>query len=68
MTGKPIGKSRFKRVLLKLSGEAMRNKQSRLSIDPDMARTVAARIKKARTMGAQIAVVIGGGNIFRGGS
>ncbi|MDP2990976.1 MAG: UMP kinase [Kiritimatiellota bacterium] len=68
MTGKPTGKSRFKRVLFKLSGEAMQNKQSRLSIDPDMVRTVAERIKKARTMGAQIAVVIGGGNIFRGGS
>ena len=67
MTGKPIGKSKYKRVLLKLSGEAMQNNQSRLSIDPDMARTVAARIKAARTMGAQIAVVIGGGNIFRGG-
>ena len=68
MTGKPIGKSRFKRVLLKLSGEAMQNKPTRLSIDPDMVRTVAARIKTARAMGAQIAVVIGGGNIFRGGS
>ena len=68
MMGKPIGKSKFKRVLFKLSGEAMRNRQSRLSIDPNMVRTVAARIKKARTMGAQIAVVIGGGNIFRGGS
>ncbi len=68
MTGKPIGKSRFKRVLFKLSGEAMRNKQTRLSIDPDMVRTVAARIKTARAMGAQIAVVIGGGNIFRGGN
>jgi uridylate kinase len=68
MTGKPIGKSRFKRVLFKLSGEAMRNSQSRLSIDPDMVRIVAARIKTARTMGAQIAVVIGGGNIFRGGN
>ena len=68
MTMKSPGKSRFKRVLFKLSGEAMQNKQSRLSIDPDMVRTVAARIKTARTMGAQIAVVIGGGNIFRGGS
>ena len=61
-------KSRYRRVLLKLSGEAMRNKQSRLSIDPDMVRTVADRIKTARTTGTQIAVVIGGGNIFRGGS
>ena len=68
MTGKPIGKSKFKRVLLKISGEAMRNKQSRLSIDPVMVQTVAARIKTVRTMGTQIAVVIGGGNIFRGGS
>jgi len=68
MTMKSPGKSKYKRVLLKLSGEAMRNKQTRLSIDPDMVRTVAARIKTARTMGAQIAVVIGGGNIFRGGS
>lgn len=68
MTGKPAGKSKYKRVLLKLSGEAMQNKQSRLSIDPDMVQTVAARIKAARAMGAQIAVVIGGGNIFRGGS
>lgn len=68
MTGKLIGKSKYKRVLFKLSGEAMRNKQCRLSIDPDMVRIVAERVKTARTMGAQIAVVIGGGNIFRGGS
>jgi len=68
MTAKPSHKSKYQRVLFKLSGEAMRNRQSRPSIDPDMVRTVAARIKTARTMGAQIAVVIGGGNIFRGGS
>jgi len=68
MTMKPTGKSKFKRILLKLSGEAMQNKQSRLSIDPDMVRTVAERVKAARTMGAQIAAVIGGGNIFRGGN
>ena len=68
MTGKPIGKSKYKRVLFKLSGEAMQDKQSGLSIAPGMVRTVAARIKTARAMGAQIAVGIGGGNIFRGGS
>ncbi|MDD5679127.1 MAG: UMP kinase [Kiritimatiellae bacterium] len=68
MTGKLIGKSKYRRVLLKLSGEALQNKQSRMSIDPDMVRTVAERVKAARTMGCQIAVVIGGGNIFRGGS
>ena len=64
---KSPGKSKFKRILFKLSGEAMQSKQSRLNIDPTMVGTVAARIKKARDMGAQVAVVIGGGNIFRGG-
>ncbi len=64
---KSPGKSKFKRVLFKLSGEAMQSKQGRLNIDPAMVRTVATRIKTARNMGAQIAVVIGGGNIFRGG-
>ncbi|MBI2437552.1 MAG: UMP kinase [Lentisphaerae bacterium] len=67
MTKKPFGRSRYKRVLLKLSGEAMRSKQARLSIEPDMVQTIARRIKSAQAMGVQIAVVIGGGNIFRGG-
>lgn len=60
-------KSRYRRVLLKLSGEALNNKETRLSIDPDTVRTVAKRIQDARALGVQIAVVIGGGNIFRGG-
>lgn len=68
MTAKSPGKSKYRRVLLKLSGEAMRDKQTRLSIDPNMVRIVASRVKAARALGAQIAVVIGGGNIFRGGS
>ncbi len=61
------GKSRYKRVLLKLSGEVLQNRETRLSIDPHTVRTVAKRIQAARAMGVQIAVVIGGGNIFRGG-
>jgi len=61
-------KSKYKRVLLKLSGEAIRRPDSRLSIDPDMVHTLAARIKSARRAGVQIAVTIGGGNIFRGGN
>lgn len=60
-------KSRYQRVLLKLSGEVLQNRETRLSIDPDTVHTVARRIKTARAMGVQIAVVIGGGNIFRGG-
>ncbi len=63
----PVAASRYRRVLLKLSGEAMRGRGSSTSLDPAVVRTVAARIKAARAMGVQIAIVIGGGNIFRGG-
>jgi len=55
-------------VLLKLSGEALQNREAHRGIDPDTVRTVARRIQAARAMGVQVAVVIGGGNIFRGGS
>lgn len=68
MARKALRKSQYKRILLKLSGEAMQSSQTRLSIDPAMVSIVAKRIKSARDMGVQIAIVIGGGNIFRGGS
>jgi len=61
-------KSRYKRVLLKLSGEALQGPVKNLSIDPEVTAAVAQRIKTAAQLGAQIAIVIGGGNIFRGGS
>lgn len=67
MTEKSLGPSKYKRVLLKLSGEAMRSKLSRQNIEPEMVHTIATRIKSAKAMGVQMAVVIGGGNIFRGG-
>lgn len=54
-----------KRVVLKISGEALMGKMS-FGIDPAVNSSVAAQIKDARKGGAQIAVVIGGGNIFRG--
>ena len=57
---------RYKRILLKLSGETLQNKVSGLSIDPDSVATVAKRIKAVSEMGAQIAIVVGGGNLFRG--
>ncbi len=59
--------SRYKRVLLKLSGEALQDSGKKLSIDPDVTTAVAQRIKTASQLGAQMAIVIGGGNIFRGG-
>lgn len=56
---------KFKRVLLKLSGEALMGNQS-YGIDVDMTSRIAAEIKAAHANGLQIALVIGGGNIFRG--
>jgi uridylate kinase len=55
----------FRRVLLKLSGEALLGEQS-FGIDVNVARSVAEEIKEAHQLGIQIAVVVGGGNIFRG--
>lgn len=68
MTAKKYGKSKYRRVLLKLSGETMQNVCTGQSIDPNIVGRVALRVKAGKVMGAQIAIVIGGGNIFRGGS
>jgi uridylate kinase len=57
---------RYKRILLKLSGEVLQNKQSGMAIDPDILRRMAEMIRDVHQQGVQIAIVIGGGNIFRG--
>ena len=56
---------KLKRILLKLSGEALEGKQG-YGIDPERLVDYAAEIKSAADQGLQIAIVIGGGNIFRG--
>lgn len=56
---------RFKRVLLKLSGEALQGNQN-YGIDPHIVSSIAQQIKDVQGEGSQLAVVIGGGNIFRG--
>ncbi len=56
---------RFKRILLKLSGEALMGELS-YGVDPNMLAAIASEIKEALASGVQVAVVIGGGNIFRG--
>ena len=56
---------KFNRVLLKLSGESLMGSQS-YGIDPSMLTQYAADIKTVVERGCQVAVVIGGGNIFRG--
>ncbi|MEM0991900.1 MAG: UMP kinase [Bacteroidota bacterium] len=56
---------KYKRILLKLSGESLMGDQE-FGISPDMLRYYAEQIKSAKDMGAEVAVVIGGGNIYRG--
>jgi len=55
----------YSRVLLKLSGEALAG-ESRFGIDAETVRTVAASVRDCAELGAQIGVVIGGGNFWRG--
>ena len=57
--------SKFKRILLKLSGEALMGDDS-FGVNPDTVNKIVDEIKQAKLLGIEIAVVIGGGNIFRG--
>ena len=55
----------YRRVLLKISGEALMGEQN-YGIDVNVARSVAEELKAVHKLGVQVAVVVGGGNIFRG--
>ena len=57
---------KYKRLLVKISGEALQNKAKGLNHDPDILDGVAGQFKQMLGMGAEVAVVVGGGNIFRG--
>jgi len=61
----PRKKSKYKRIILKLSGEALSGKQD-LGICPDVLTTIAEEIREVWDLGVEIAIVIGGGNFFRG--
>ena len=58
-------KPSYKRILLKLSGEALAGQQG-YGIDPDILTAIAREIREVVDLGVQLAIVIGGGNIFRG--
>ncbi len=58
---------KYKRILLKLSGEALQGSNKSLNIDPVVLEQYCEEIKELRAAGVEIAIVIGGGNIFRGG-
>jgi len=59
------GDRRYRRILVKLSGEALMG-EGDYGIDPAMLRRIALEIQELQALGVQVAVVIGGGNIFRG--
>ena len=57
---------KYKRILIKLSGETLQNRESGLAIDHDSTVAVATRIQGIVNMGVEVAIVVGGGNLFRG--
>ena len=59
------GAAAYKRILLKASGEALMGSQA-YGVDVKVARAIAGEIKAVHDLGVQVAVVVGGGNIFRG--
>ncbi len=56
---------RYKRILLKISGEILTGEKG-FGIDPEIIRQIAQEIKEVVSLGVEVAIVIGGGNIFRG--
>ncbi len=61
----PLIKPAYKRILLKLSGESLLGDVP-YGIDLDTAKSIAQEIKETHDLGVQVAIMIGGGNIFRG--
>jgi uridylate kinase len=60
------GQPKFRRIVLKLSGEALRERGSHETISPSIVTDIAKQIQQVRDLGVEIAVVVGGGNIWRG--
>jgi uridylate kinase len=56
---------RYDRILLKISGEALLG-QRQYGVDPDMCVFIAQQVREVQELGVQVAIVVGGGNIFRG--
>ncbi len=57
---------KYRRVLLKLSGEAFQHRAAGETLDPAIFSAMARQLKRVRALGVETAIVIGGGNIFRG--
>lgn len=65
MPGGPVGKPVYRRILLKLSGEALLGKHA-YGIDDAILSGLSKEIREISSLGVQVALVVGGGNIFRG--
>jgi uridylate kinase len=63
---KPDGEPKYKRVILKLSGEVLRSSETGDPIDWDTLKRICQQIKEIHKLGTEVGIVIGGGNIFRG--
>ena len=60
-----MSKPQYKRIVLKLSGEALAGEQG-FGLSPDIIKSVAEQVKEVVDLGVEVAVVVGGGNIWRG--
>jgi uridylate kinase len=60
-----VAEARYRRILLKLSGEALMG-EAGFGLDPKAVSTIAGEIQEISQMGVSVAIVVGGGNIFRG--
>ncbi|MCU9932611.1 UMP kinase [Mycoplasmopsis cynos] len=59
---------KYKRILIKLSGEGFANKEKHLAIDNELVKRIALQLKEIVNQGVQVSIVIGGGNFWRGAS
>jgi uridylate kinase len=66
LKSKRPGRPRYQRILLKLSGEVFQDRKKGNSLDPDVLCNIARQIQRVKELGVQVAIVVGGGNIFRG--
>jgi uridylate kinase len=62
----PHPQLRYKRIILKLSGEALCGSDGGFGIEPEVLRATASELAEVSALGVQIGIVVGGGNIFRG--
>jgi uridylate kinase len=68
MPQRPKDPRPFKRAILKLSGEALRDSHSRDNISPEIVERIAVEIREAVDTGLELGIVVGGGNFWRGAS